>query len=62
MPAGFAEAMKTLESAQIGDIYHENMQEIFNKVFGVNLDDLYFNRKTPEQVAQKIQEMATALL
>ncbi|CAI9400854.1 ABC transporter substrate-binding protein [Aestuariimicrobium sp. T2.26MG-19.2B] len=62
MPAGFASAFKDIENAKIGDIYTANMQEIFNQVFGVNLDDLYFNRKTPEQVAQKIQEMATAKL
>lgn len=62
MPEGFAKAFADIENWQIGDIYTAKMQEIFNQVFGVNLDDLYYNRKTPDQVAQKIQEMATKLL
>jgi len=38
MPEGFAEAMKNLPNARIGDFYTGNMQQIFNEGFGPNFD------------------------
>jgi len=54
--------MKVLPEARIGDIYTTNMQQIFNKVFGVNFEQLLNNKLTPEAAAQKMQDAATKLL
>jgi ABC-type glycerol-3-phosphate transport system substrate-binding protein len=62
MPEGFAEAMNSIESARIGDIYTANMQQIFNEVFSTNFEQLLNNKLSPEQAAQKMQDAATALL
>lgn len=62
MPAGFKEAMANLPNAQIGDLYHANSQKMLNEVFGPAFDDLFRNKATPEEVAQRIQDGATALL
>lgn len=62
MPDGFAEATKGIEEARIGDIYTTNMQQIFNEVFGNNLDQLFNNKLTPEACAQKMQDAGTKLL
>ena len=62
MPAGFADTMKGLSTARIGDIYTANMQQIFNEVFGPNFDQLFHNKLTPQDAAQKMQDAATKLL
>ncbi len=62
MPKGFEAAMQALPSAQIGDLYHTNSQKMLNEVFGPALDNLFRNKNTPEEVAQTIQDGATALL
>jgi ABC-type sugar transport system permease subunit len=43
-------------------LYTSNSQKILNEVFGPNLDQLFRNKQTPEEMASKIQEAATALL
>jgi multiple sugar transport system substrate-binding protein len=62
MPEGFAEAVKNLPSARIGDIYTKNFQQIANEVYTPNLDQLLNNKLTPEAAAQKMQDAATKLL
>jgi hypothetical protein len=62
MPDGFSEAMKNLPNARIGDFYTTNMQQIFNEVFGTNIDLLLNNKLTPEAAGQKMQDAATKLL
>jgi len=62
MPSGFKGAMAALPTAQIGDLYHANSQKMLNEVFGPNLDNLFHNKATPDEVAAKIQADATALL
>ncbi|GAA1824888.1 ABC transporter substrate-binding protein [Microlunatus capsulatus] len=62
MPDGFSEAMTNLPKARIGDFYTTNMQQIFNEVFGTNVDLLLNNKLTPEAAAQKMQDAATKLL
>jgi len=54
--------MAALPTAQIGDLYHANSQKMLNEVFGPNLDNLFHNKATPDEVAAKIQADATALL
>jgi multiple sugar transport system substrate-binding protein len=62
MPEGFADAMKKLPGARIGDIYTANMQQIFNEVYGTNFEQLLNNKLTPQAAAQKMQDAATKLL
>lgn len=62
MPAGFKAAMAALPSAQIGDLYTANSQKILDQVFSPNFDNLFQNKKSPEDVASAIQQGATALL
>ncbi|MBA8795379.1 multiple sugar transport system substrate-binding protein [Friedmanniella endophytica] len=62
MPDGFAETMKALPQARIGDIYTTNMQQIFNEVFGPNFDQMFNNKLTPQAAAQKMQDAATKLI
>ncbi|HEU4547237.1 MAG TPA: extracellular solute-binding protein, partial [Microlunatus sp.] len=62
MPEGFTAAMENLPNARIGDIYTGNMQQIFNEVFGPNFDQLFNNKLTPADAAQKMQDGATKLL
>ena len=62
MPDGFADAMENLPNARIGDIYTANMQQIFNEVFGPNFDQLFRNKLTPTEAAQKMQDGASKLL
>ncbi len=62
MPDGFTDAMENLPNARIGDIYTGNMQQIFNEVFGPNFDQLFNNKLTPADAAQKMQDGATKLL
>jgi ABC-type glycerol-3-phosphate transport system substrate-binding protein len=59
---GFTAAMENLPNARIGDIYTGNMQQIFNEVFGPNFDQLFNNKLTPADAAQKMQDGATKLL
>jgi ABC-type glycerol-3-phosphate transport system substrate-binding protein len=54
--------MENLPNARIGDIYTGNMQQIFNEVFGPNFDQLFNNKLTPADAAQKMQDGATKLL
>ena len=62
MPTGFKEAMATLPTAQIGDVYHTNSQKMINEVFVPVLDQLFRNKLTPEAAAQRMQDEAGALL
>lgn len=62
MPDGFTEAMENLPNARIGDIYTGNMQQIFNEVFGPNFDQMFNNKLSPADAAQKMQDAATKLL
>lgn len=62
MPEGFAEAMKNLPKARIGDIYTNNIQQIVNEVYDTNFTLMFNNKLTPEAAAQKMQDAATKLL
>jgi len=62
MPDGFKDAMAGITSAQIGDVYSSNTQKILDQAFAPNLDKLFHNTMTPSEVANAIQEAATALL
>lgn len=62
MPQGFAETMKALPNARIGDIYTQNMQQIISEPFGNNISQLLANKLTPQAAAQNMQDGATKLL
>lgn len=62
MPRGFADAMKKLPEARIGDIYTQNMQKIFSEPFANSIEQLLARKVTPHAAAKQMQDGATELL
>jgi multiple sugar transport system substrate-binding protein len=62
MPSGFKSSLATISDAQIGDLYHQNAQQILNEVLGPILGQVYENQLTPEDAAKQIDEKANELL
>lgn len=62
LPTGFSSVNDSLATARLGDFYSANNQQIWDEVFTPNLEQLYNNKQTPEETAQKIDEAANALL
>jgi multiple sugar transport system substrate-binding protein len=62
MPAGYKEVVDALSTARLGDFYSANNQQIWNEVFGPNIQRLLANDGTPEEIAAEIDEKGNALL
>lgn len=62
MPTGFTEAMKALSSAQLGDMYHRNNQQIVVEAFEPNLEQLFAGQMPAADAGKAIDDKANALL
>jgi multiple sugar transport system substrate-binding protein len=62
LPDGLREVTAATESAQIGDFYTTNSQEIWNTVFTPNFDQLFNGTQSPEDTAKNLDEQSNALL
>lgn len=62
MPTGFDEAMKALSSAQLGDMYHKNNQQIIVEAFEPNLEQLFNGQLPAADAGKNIDAKANELL
>ncbi len=62
MPSGFKKSLDALASANVGDLYHSNGQQIINEVMSPTFEQVWENNLTPEDAAKQIDEKANALL